>query len=220
MIPRSPFPLPVSPFPLLKIALPWNEHLFSANQRPKVAINQDRFGWSTKNADQRLKLTRTGCVWIRIWFVYCVELHAKGICYCLWMEDYFRTFLQTWKFKAERTCVYTVAWILFCRSFKADAGWDRMTGTSSFNVIYKLISRPLQLKVNIYMFSWKGEMQWLFTYAWIEGNITNLHLYGTKDIRTNICRLEIVGLFTSGVIPLIYIVIVLQVAKESKTEIN
>ena len=164
--------------------------------------------------------TTTGCVWMRIWFVYCVELHAKGICYCLWMEDYFRTFLQTWKFKAERTCVYTVAWILFCRVHSKQMQDGTVWLELQVSMLFINLSRPLQLKVNIYMFSWKGEMQWLFTYAWIEGNITNLHLYGTKDIRTNICRLEIVRLFTSGVIPLIYIVIVLQVAKESKTEIN
>ena len=34
----------------------------------------------------------------------------------------------------------------------------------------------------------------MIVYAWIECNITNLHLYGTKDIGTNICRLEIVSI--------------------------
>ena len=35
----------------------------------------------------------------------------------------------------------------------------RRMGPYDWNLLFINVSRPLQLKVNIYMFSWKGEMQ-------------------------------------------------------------
>ena len=63
-------------------------------------------------------------------------------------------FLQTWKFNS---CMNYI----LCRSFKGLSGCRMGPYTYDWNFKFQCLnlSRPLQLKVNIYMFSWKGEMQ-------------------------------------------------------------